>query len=56
MIHARGLNLNTLLKINEDRENYMACHVLQCLIEENKLTNKKTLNDLKIKNTGNPSA
>lgn len=56
MIHARGLNLNTLLKINEDRENYMACYVLKCLIEEVKLTNKNSLNELRIKNIGNSTA
>lgn len=56
IIHARGLNLNTLLKINEFRENYLACHVLKCLIEEVKLTNNKSLNELKNKNIGNSTA
>lgn len=56
MIHAKGLSLNTLLIINEYRENYMACYVLKCLIEEVKLTNIKTKNDFKINNTRNPPA
>lgn len=56
MIHARGLSLDTLLKINEDRENYMACYVLKCLLEEIKLTNNKTINDIRIKNIGDSTA
>lgn len=56
MIHAKGFSLSTLLKINEDRENYMACYVLKCLIEEIKLTNTKTLNEIRINNIGNSTA
>lgn len=50
MIHARGINIKILLKINEERENYYACHVIKCLIEETRLTNKKTLDEHRTKN------